>query len=237
MKSIKNLEMQNHISELVSIDSFQAKLGKDEDVSVIKFQTDNKQVAEDLVKYIETGCEWVLDVDTSPAKNDEGRYNVFVEVERNDDLPAKIIELARDIEQVSGTMPWNFTLHKTTDKKYSMTKENLQTIVPTSPSQYVFLTDDTVEEDIKAFFESAPLITKRITGKHLTLKKAFTNHEMIIESVNIDLPGTYKIDRESKEQASYLNHWLGGTYSVVKVDDLFKITKGKTSLFAKVKEL
>ena len=92
--------MQNHISELVSIDSFQAKLGKDEDVSVIKFQTDNKQVAEDLVKYIETGCEWVLDADTSPAKNNEGRYNVFVEVERNDDLPATIIELARDIEQV-----------------------------------------------------------------------------------------------------------------------------------------
>ena len=37
MKSIKNLEMQNHISELITIDNFQAKLGNDEDVSVIKF--------------------------------------------------------------------------------------------------------------------------------------------------------------------------------------------------------
>ena len=29
--------MQNHISELITIDNFQAKLGNDEDVSVIKF--------------------------------------------------------------------------------------------------------------------------------------------------------------------------------------------------------
>jgi hypothetical protein len=48
--------------------------------------------------------------------------------------------------------------------------------------------------------------------------------------------GTYKIDRESSEQASYLSHWLGSTYSVVKVDDLFKITNGTKSIVAKLKE-
>ena len=47
---------------------------------------------------------------------------------------------------------------------------------------------------------------------------------------------TYKIDRESSEQASYLNHWLGGGYSVVKVDDLFKITKGTNAIVARLKE-
>ena len=36
--------MQNHVSEFVTVDSFQAKLGKDEDVAVVKFQTDNKSV-------------------------------------------------------------------------------------------------------------------------------------------------------------------------------------------------
>jgi hypothetical protein len=236
MKSIKNLEMQNHISELISIDSFQAKLGNDEDVTVVKFQTDNKQVAEDLVHYVETGCKFVLDADNSPSKNQEGRYDIFVEIERNDILPQRIMELVRDIEKVSGMIPWRFTFHKK-DSQYSLSEENLATIVPTSASQYTFLTDDNVEEDIKSFFESAPLRHKRIKGKRLTLKKAFTNHEMIIEAFNQNVEGTYKIDRESNEQASYLNHWLGGGYSVVKVDDLFKITKGKKSILAKVKEL
>lgn len=227
--------MQNHISELITIDNFQAKLGKDEDVSVVKFQTDNKAVAQDLVNFIETGCKFVLDADNSPAKNMDSRYDVFVELERNEDLPKRIMELVRDVEQVSGMLPWRFTFHKK-ENQYSLSEENLSTIVPTSASQYSFLTDDTIEEDIKKFFESAPILHKRIKGKNLVLKKAFTNHEMIIESFNRDVEGTYKIDRESSEQASYLNHWLGGGYSVVKVDDLFKITKGTKSLVAKLKE-
>ena len=78
MKSVKNLEMQSHVSEVITIDSFQAKLGKDEDVSVIKFQTDNKAVAEDLVHFIETGSKFVLDADHSPAKNQDKRFDVRI---------------------------------------------------------------------------------------------------------------------------------------------------------------
>ena len=235
MKSINHLEMQNYISEKISIDSFAAKLGKDEDVSVLKFQSNNKTVAEDLVNYIETGCNFILDADMSPAKNEQGLYNIFVEIERNEDLPKKIIEVIRDIEQVSGMLPWQFSFYKN-ENFYQLTDDNLNTIIPTSPSQYTLLTDDTIEEDIKQFFESASIVTKRIKGKKLILKKAFTSHEMIIESFNKDVKGTYKIDRESSEQASYLNHWLGGGYSVVKVDDLFKITKGTNAIVARLKE-
>ena len=206
MKSINHLEMQNYISEKISIDSFAAKLGKDEDVSVLKFQSNNKTVAEDLVNYIETGCNFILDADMSPAKNEQGMYNIFVEIERNEDLPKKIIEVIRDIEQVSGMLPWQFSFYKN-ENFYQLTDDNLNTIIPTSPSQYTLLTDDTIEEDIKQFFESASIVTKRIKGKKLILKKAFTSHEMIIESFNRDVKGTYKIDRESSEQASYLSHW------------------------------
>ena len=235
MKSIDQLEMQNYISEVIAVDSFAAKLGKDEDVCVLKFQSNNKTVAEDLVNFIETGCDFVLDADMSPAKNDQGLYNIFVEIERNDDLPKKIIEVIRDVEQVSGMLPWQFKFYKN-ENLYALNDENINTIVPTSPSQYKLLTDDKIEEDIKAFFESASVVTKRVKGKKLILKKAFTSHEMIIESFNKDVKGTYKIDRESSEQASYLNHWLGGGYSVVKVDDLFKITKGTNSIVARLKE-
>tara|TARA_A100001015_G_scaffold149952_1_gene166307 strand:+ start:1905 stop:2615 length:711 start_codon:yes stop_codon:yes gene_type:complete len=235
MKSIDHLEMQNYISEVIAVDSFAAKLGKDEDVCVLKFQSNNKTVAEDLVNFIETGCDFILDADMSPAKNDQGLYNIFVEIERNDDLPKKIIEVIRDVEQVSGMLPWQFKFYKN-ENLYALNDENINTIVPTSPSQYKLLTDDKIEEDIKAFFESASVVTKRIKGKKLILKKAFTSHEMIIESFNKDVKGTYKIDRESSEQASYLNHWLGGGYSVVKVDDLFKITKGTNAIVARLKE-
>jgi len=236
MKSIKNLEMQNHISELITIDNFQAKLGNDEDVSVIKFQTDNKAVAEDLVHFIETGCDFVLDADNSAAKNQNNRYDVFVEIERTDELPKKIMELVRDIEKISGILPWRFTFHKREDT-YSLSEENLNTIVPTSSSQYKFLTDDTIEEDIKSFFESSVAKHKRLQGKKLKLEKMFSHHEMVIESYNQPVEGTYKIDKESAEQSQYLSEWLGGGYQVVKVDDLFKITNDNKTILAKIKEL
>ena len=65
MKSIRNLEMSNHVSPEVVIDAFQAKLGRDEDVSVIQFQSDNKDVASDLVQFIESGHDYILDADYS----------------------------------------------------------------------------------------------------------------------------------------------------------------------------
>ena len=164
MKSIDHLEMQNYISEVIAVDSFAAKLGKDEDVCVLKFQSNNKTVAEDLVNFIETGCDFILDADMSPAKNDQGLYNIFVEIERNDDLPKKIIEVIRDVEQVSGMLPWQFKFYKN-ENLYALNDENINTIVPTSPSQYKLLTDDKIEEAIKALFESASVVTKESKGK------------------------------------------------------------------------
>ena len=166
-----------------------------------------------------------IDVPDDVQFFEDNRYDVFVEIERNIDLPKNIMELVRDIEQVTGMLPWKFSFYKN-QKQFKLSEQNLTTIIPTSASQYTFLTDDKVEEDIAKFFESAPIIHKRINGKNIILKKAYTKHEMVVEAFDHDVQGTYKIDRESSEQSSYLNHWLGGGYSIVKVDDLFKITKG-----------
>ena len=111
MKSILNLEMANYVSPEIVVDAFQAKLGRDEDVSVIQFQSTNKDVANDLVQFIESGHDYILDAAYSPAKNAQKKYNVFVEIARDEELPNKIIKLVRDAEQVTGLLPWKFRFH------------------------------------------------------------------------------------------------------------------------------
>ena len=101
MRSVLQNEMQNYVMPSIQIDSHQAKLGKDEDVSVLKIECKDKIVAEDLVKFIETGYKYVLDADMSPAKDISGVYNVFVEMERNDNLPENIMNMIRDVENLS----------------------------------------------------------------------------------------------------------------------------------------
>ena len=238
MKSIQFLEMINHVSPLIKIDSFQAKLGRDEDVSVIQLQTDNKEVAKDLVSFIESGHKEVLDADYSPAKNDQKKYNVFIELERNDNLPKYIMEMIRDIEKITGMMSWEFTFYKN-DTAYKLSEENLKNQVPTTEQQYTFLTDDSVDEDIQTLFKESTVSVQR-QGKKLILDKTIIKHNFVIESINVpsdEINGVYKIDQNSTSQAEYLNSWLGGGWSVVKIDDIFKIAKNNTNIMLRAEDL
>ena len=238
MKSILNLEMANYVSPEIVVDAFQAKLGRDEDVSVIQFQSTNKDVANDLVQFIESGHDYILDADYSPAKNDQKKYNVFVEIARDEELPNKIMKLVRDAEQVTGLLPWKFRFHKE-DQFYHLDEVNLNRVIPTTADQYKFLTDDKVSDDINQLFQESRATVKR-TGKELTMKTLYNKHTFIIEAVNVpnkDINGIFRIDESSSSQAQYLVNWLGDMYNIVKLDDVFKISKEDKNILLRSEEL
>lgn len=236
MKSILQNEMKDFISKHITIDSHQAKLGNDNDVSVLKLESSDKAVAKDIVSFIESGFKFVLDADFSPSKNKQGYYDIFVEVERNQDLPKNIISLTRDIENVTGMMPWTFSFYKDTEN-HKLTHENLVNQIPTNPSEYEFLTSDTVDEDIAKFFESASIKKINREGKTLTLNKLYSKHIFEMKSMNTKVThGTYKIDTSSESQSDYINSWLGAGFRVVKFEDAFKVTKNDKTLILKAKD-
>lgn len=236
MKSVLHQEMAGFVSPKISIDSFQAKLGNDEDVSVLKLESTNKDVAKDLVSFIESGFEFVLDADHSPSKNNNGSYDIFVELERNDRLPQNIVELTRDIEQVTGILPWKFNFYKNEDE-HKLTIENLNNFVPTSSSEYNFLTDEKVDEDIAKFFESSNVKNVKRRGKTLTLNKNFSKHIFEVQALNSDIANSvYKIDNSSLSQSTYINSWIGAGFRVVKLDDSFKISKDDNTIILKPKD-
>lgn len=236
MRSILHNEMRGYISPHIQIDSHKAKLGNDEDVCVLKFESNNKDVAKDFVQFVESGRKFVLDADFSPSKNTQGSYDIFVEVERNDNLPNNIIELTRDIEKVSGILPWDFKFYKN-ESIHRLTPENISNQIPTSPSEYQFLTNDAIDEDIAAFFESSDVKRIKRQGKNLTLHKTFSKHDFTIEGFNVGkVLGVYQIDQSSEDQSSYMNSWLGNTYQVVKVEDSFKVTNDKQNILLRAKD-
>ena len=189
-----------------------------------------------MVSFIESGHKSVLDADFSPAKNEQKKYNVFVELERNDDLPKNIVRLVRDVENVTGMMPWQFRFHKG-DKFFHLDEQNITNIVPTSPEQYSFLTDDTVDEDIDTLFKESKVTVKR-SGKELVMNKIYAKHKFVLEAVNLpQKKGVYKIDESSTAQTQYLNNWLGGSWHVVKVDDMFKISKENKNILVRSEDL
>jgi hypothetical protein len=119
------------------VDEFKSKLGDDEDVIVLSFKVDSKDPANDLVSFIEKGYEWVLDADVSSGEMDDGSYIVFVEIDRDDQAVDHIIEMVKDLANLTDRQAteWRVRHYKGREER-SLTADDLRAIIPTSPEEY-----------------------------------------------------------------------------------------------------
>lgn len=136
-ESLEHGDMRRAITSRVHVDEFKSKLGEDKDICVFSFKVIGREAAEDLSNFIEKGYAWVLDADPSAGEMEDGDYIVFVEAERNRNLPKQIMELVEDILNLSMNQleDWGFSYYR--NQKYlPLTLENLTEYIPLSASQY-----------------------------------------------------------------------------------------------------
>lgn len=149
----ENLEYQD-LKRLVHpqlhIDEYKSKMGDDQDVCVLSFMVTSKEPSVDLVSFIEKGYDWILDADVSSGEKEEGKYLVFVETDRNKDLPENIYQLVEDILNLTGQEmgDWTVRWYKKT-KQLPLTVDTIREIVPLSPKDYLSRTekvDDKIDQ-------------------------------------------------------------------------------------------
>ena len=119
------------------IDEFKSKLGDDEDVVVLSFKVDSKEPANDLVAFIEKGYEWVLDADVSSGEMEDGSYVVFVELDRNEQVPDNIIQLMEELINLTeqDLTDWRVRYYKGREEQ-GLSQEALASMIPCSPEAY-----------------------------------------------------------------------------------------------------
>lgn len=136
----ENLEMgdlKRLIGNSIHIDEYKSKMGDDADVCVVSFKVSGKEPAADLVSFIEKGYDWVLDADVSSGEKEDGDYLVFVEIERNTELPNQIMEMVSDITNLTETSIVDWTgRYQKTNKDFELTEEALSSIIPLTPDNY-----------------------------------------------------------------------------------------------------
>lgn len=112
-------------------------MGEDEDISVVAFEVDYKEPAQDLMSFIEKGYDWVLDADVSAGEQDDGTYLVFVEIDRTEDLPSNILKLIDDISNLTNQKveDWTFKYYRSA-KTYDMSEESLKSVVILDAKKY-----------------------------------------------------------------------------------------------------
>jgi hypothetical protein len=130
-------DLKRLIHTEMHLDEFKSKLGQDKDVSVISFKARGKDPALDLVNFCEKGYDWVLDADASSGEMDDGDYIVFVEIERTKELPGRIMDMMKDIMNLTDQQLSDWRVrYRSNVKDHDLTEETLASLLPLTPEEY-----------------------------------------------------------------------------------------------------
>lgn len=134
--TLKYNELQDLVLPKLSIDEFSPKTGANNDVIVLGFYVKDKEPAKDLSKFIENGAYDILDVESSPASNDDGQFMVFVEVKREDDFCALAERIVDDLDNIMEIDNWKYKPYYS-DDEFDRKDESWKKYVITDPKKYV----------------------------------------------------------------------------------------------------
>jgi len=144
---IKHGDLIDTIISKISIDEFEPKTGKSKDVMVVGFNITEESAGEDLNTFINSSIHDIRDVEVSPNPNKDGYFMVFVEMDRNEDCFENVLEIVKDVENVSGKLKWKVRTHLT-DEYHAIDSDELKRYLITDPEEY--LTKEEWEEQVRA---------------------------------------------------------------------------------------
>lgn len=168
-EGLEKNNLKRLVNTTITIDKYVSKLGSDEHILTIGFTVQDKEPAVDLMVFLERGYDWILDADISSGELDDGRYMVFVEIERNKNIAEHILKMIDNIGNLTNTRlnDWNF-LYRRENQKRPLTLNEIEMVVPNSSKEYQtkFLSKKSEEKnndvELDAMLETANIPIKKI---------------------------------------------------------------------------
>lgn len=136
-ENLETGDLKRLVHNELHIDEYKSKMGNDDEICVLSFKVSGKEPSADLVAFIEKGYDWVLDADVSSGEKEGGDYLVFVELDRNPQVPKQIIEVITDLLNLTeqSIEEWRFKYRKNSEE-HELSEENLSSVVPLTPEAY-----------------------------------------------------------------------------------------------------
>lgn len=149
-------DLKRLVKPELHIDQHRSKMGEDDDIIVVSFKVRGKEPAQDLVSFLETGYEFILDADASPGEVSPGDFLVFFELTRRTTAPERIYTIVEEVLNLTLQKmdEWTFTYGAAEQrgtrrrfKQIPLTIENLKDIIPMSPREYRDTRDEYKHQD------------------------------------------------------------------------------------------
>lgn len=149
MKTLNESGLQRNdldylIMPMLDIDTYESKVDNAKAV-VVAFYVMEHDPAKDLERFIEKSNIEILDAETSPAPTEDGYYVVFVELDRDDELPEKIADIIEQVNNLTNVDKWQF---KTIDNNeiHDLSEESIGRHVNLDPNAVPVAADDAEDE-------------------------------------------------------------------------------------------
>jgi hypothetical protein len=219
-------DLEHLVSNIFEVDSYASKMGEDKDVVVLSFTVEDKGPAEDLVNFIERGYDFVLDADATPGELKDGKYKVFVEMERNKHVPEQIMEILNGMGKLTGIDDFKFRYYKSFTS-VSVDEQTLSETIPTSKQDYEVTIKENSLNNFSNFFnrsfieainaDNEDIVFQKMYSDPLRMKiKGFGTTQAVYES----LPGRIMLESKDISEVLFLSKYIGN-YNITKVGNDF----------------
>lgn len=161
IESLDYMDLADQVAAKITVDEYAAKMGKDKDIVTLTFKVNSKLAANDLVSWFERGYDFVLDASVSEGEIEDGKYLVFVEIQRRSTVPKRIVQLLSDLETLTGLELAEWTVEVEGDE-YEADPVALQKAITCNPNVYKDQKDSVkeVENKLNEYRSIAGLETK-----------------------------------------------------------------------------
>jgi len=235
-EGLRPKDLKDYVSDIFTVDRYKSKMGEDKDIVVLGFRVKEKYPATDLMEFIEKGYRFILDADMSAGEENDGQYQVFVEMERTPNLPGQMRELLSGISQLCDCYDWKFRYQKS-NGAVPFSEEKVLEHIPTTAVEYENKVLEIKNHEVNKFFNQGALegVVFESDGSMTFMKPYFGNLKMKFvtmgkyDEIKDLVPGALSLDENSQSQVYFLQKYLGD-YDINKIGDKFLIRNGNRAM-------
>lgn len=224
--SLQANDLEYLVKKVFEVDSFSSKVGDDEDICVLSFTVDAEDPAKDLENFIEMGFNHVIDADVSSGEMDDGKYRVYVEIERTRHIGEQIFEIIEGVKKLTGFDQMRFRYFKSFKSEVA-TLENLTAAIPKSADAYKIATKDKHYDNVDNFFGTSMADSISVLDESITFKKSYGGPISfdILDSgprsgVYERVTGPIMMESSSMAEVMFLTKTIGN-YNINKIGNTF----------------
>jgi len=225
-ESLRSGDLRDLVKKVFEIDNYKSKIGQDDEICVLTFVVDQEEPAKDLENFLEMGFNFILDAETSPCEEENGKWRVFVELERNRHIGDQIFEIVEGVQKLADLDAMRFRYFKSF-KSEPATLENLSAAIPKDSASYDVATEEHNLNNFSEFFKRSYADKIVVLDENITFTRIYSgpvSFDIITSGpkheVYDSIAGPMMLESKDMAEVMFLTKIIGN-YNINKIHNTF----------------